>query len=89
MSDIWVVRRKDMETAETTRLTIRLPTRYVHLIDTFIRLGEFSSRSEVMRRALIDFVANYANDLLEKADKLKKIQELEQAVSVLDSLAKR
>lgn len=78
-----------METVETTRLTVRLPVRYANMVDTLIRLGEFSSRSEVIRRALSDFLANYAESLLHKVDKLKKMQELEQAVSVLDTYAKK
>lgn len=69
---------------ETQRITIRLPQHDIHSIDLFVRAGEFATRSEVIRRAVNEFVKNYADSLIEKADKIKKVQELEMA---LDSVA--
>ena len=43
---------------EKHRITIRLPQHDLHSIDLFIRAGEFSSRSEVIRHAVNDFIKN-------------------------------
>ena len=71
------------------RITIRLPQRDLHSIDLFIRAGEFSSRSEVVRRAVNEFIKNYANTVIEKAEKMKKVQELELAVEALEPYMKK
>jgi len=74
------VRRK----MEKDRITIRLPQLYMHQIDLFIRAGEFSSRSEVIRHAVNEFISNYSTRIIEKADKIKKVQELEAAVEAIE-----
>jgi len=74
---------------ETERITIRLPTIYLRQIDLFIRAGEFSTRSEVIRHAVNDYIGNYANSIIEKADKLKKVQELEAAVEAIEPYMKK
>ena len=66
------------------RITIRLPRLYMHQIDLFIRAGEFASRSEVIRHAVNEFITNYAGRIIEKADKIKKVQELETAVETIE-----
>ena len=57
---------------ETQRVTIRLPQHDIHSIDLFVRAGEFATRSEVIRHAVNDFIKNYANNIIEKAEKIKK-----------------
>ena len=69
---------------KTNRITIRLPQHDIHSIDLFVRAGEFATRSEVIRRAVNEFVKNYADSLIEKADKIKKVQELEQALDSIE-----
>jgi Arc/MetJ-type ribon-helix-helix transcriptional regulator len=69
---------------EKHRITIRLPQHDLHSIDLFIRAGEFSSRSEVVRHAVNDFIKNYASKVIEKAEKIKKVQELEMAVESIE-----
>jgi len=69
---------------ETQRITIRLPQHDIHSIDLFVRAGEFSTRSEVIRHAVNDFIKNYANNIIEKAEKIKKVQELELAVESIE-----
>jgi len=80
------VRRKDMETG---RLTVRLPLHDLRAIDLFIRVGEFTTRSEVIRHAVNEFIKRYSDEVVEKAEKIKKVQELEATVSVLESYAKK
>jgi len=74
---------------ETQRLTIRLPQHNVHSIDLFVRSGEFATRSEVIRHAVNDFIRNYANSIIDKADKIKKVQELELAVESIEPYIKK
>ena len=69
---------------ENDRITIRLPQLHLRQIDLFIRAGEFSSRSEVVRHAVNEYISNYAGRILEKADRLKKVQELEAAVESIE-----
>ena len=74
---------------ETDRITIRLPQIYLRQIDLFVRAGEFSTRSEVIRHAVNEFITNYAGRIIEKADKLKKVQELEAAVEAIEPYMKK
>jgi len=74
---------------ETERITIRLPTIYLRQMDLFIRAGEFSTRSEVVRHAVKEFIGTYANEILEKAENLKKVQELEAAVQAIEPYMKK
>jgi Arc/MetJ-type ribon-helix-helix transcriptional regulator len=74
---------------ETQRITIRLPQHDIHSIDLFVRAGEFATRSEVIRRAVNEFVKNYADSLIEKADKIKKVQELELALKSIEPYMKK
>jgi len=74
---------------EKNRITIRLPQHDLHSIDLFIRAGEFSSRSEVIRHAVNEFIQNYANKVIEKAEKIRKVQELENAVESIEPYMKK
>lgn len=69
---------------EKNRITVRLPQHDIRSIDLFIRAGEFSSRSEVIRHAVNDFIKNFANEVIEKAERIKKVQELELAVEAIE-----
>ena len=74
---------------ETDRITIRLPQLHLRQIDLFIRAGEFSTRSEVVRHAVNEYINNYAGRIIEKADKIKKVQELEAAVEAIEPYMKK
>ena len=74
---------------DTQRITIRLPQHNIHSIDLFVRSGEFATRSEVIRHAVNDFIKNYAQNIIEKADKIKKVQELELAVEYIEPYMKK
>jgi Arc/MetJ-type ribon-helix-helix transcriptional regulator len=74
---------------ETQRITVRLPQTDLHSIDLFIRAGEFSSRSEVIRHAVNDFIKEYAQQVIDKANKMKKVQELEMAVESIEPYMKK
>ena len=74
---------------ETRRITIRLSQHDIHSIDLFVRAGEFSTRSEVIRHAVNEFIKNYADQIIEKAEKIKKVQELELAIDSIEPYMKK
>ncbi|MFW6120010.1 MAG: ribbon-helix-helix domain-containing protein [Petrotogales bacterium] len=74
---------------ETDRITIRLPKIYLNQIDLFIKAGEFMTRSEVIRHAVNEYISNHAGRIIEKADKLKKVQELGAAVEAIEPYVKK
>ena len=74
---------------ESQRITIRLPQHHIHALDLFVRAGEFATRSEVIRHAINDYIKNYSNSIIEKAEKIKKVQELELAVESIEHYMKK
>jgi len=73
---------------ENDRITIRLPQIDLRQIDLLIRLGEFTTRSEVVRHAVKEYIENHTTRILAKADKYKKIQELEAAAAAIEPYMK-
>jgi Arc/MetJ-type ribon-helix-helix transcriptional regulator len=69
---------------ETDRITIRLPRIYLRQMDLFIRVGEFSTRSEVIRHAVKEYITNQSDRITQRTDKLKKVQELEAAIEAIE-----
>jgi len=74
---------------ETDRITIRLPRIYLRQVDLFIRVGEFSTRSEVIRHAVKEFISSQSDRIVERANKLKKVQRLEAAVEAIEPYMKK
>jgi Arc/MetJ-type ribon-helix-helix transcriptional regulator len=74
---------------EKQRITIRLPVTSIRSIDLFVRAGEFSTRSEVIRHAVNNFIKSFTDKVIEKTDQIKKVQELELAVEVMEPCTKK
>jgi len=74
---------------ETDRITIRLPKSYLRQIDLFIRAGEFLTRSEVIRHAVNEYIDKHATRVIEKAEKIRKVQELGSAVEAIEPYMKK
>jgi Arc/MetJ-type ribon-helix-helix transcriptional regulator len=74
---------------ETDRITIRLPQIDLHQIDLLIRIGEFSTRSEVVRHAVKEYIDKHTTIILAQAEKIKKIQQLEAAVEAIEPYMKK
>jgi len=81
--------RKEERKMDNIRITVRLPEHQIKTIDLFIRMGEFTTRSEVIRHALNDFIERYSDKITAKVEKIKKVQELEAAVSAIESYVKK
>ena len=74
---------------ESERITVRLPKRDLSSIDTFIGLGEFASRSEVIRHSVREFLRKHASELLESAEQLKQVQQLSNELESIESYLKK
>jgi len=44
------------------RITVRIPEKYLEEIDNFLETGKYSSRSEVIRHAIWEYVKNYRKE---------------------------
>ncbi|RLF41869.1 MAG: transcriptional regulator [Thermoplasmata archaeon] len=73
----------------TERMTIRLPSRDLQSIDTLIKMGEYSSRSEVIRHAVRDFLKRRIAEFLETAEKLKQFQQFNQELESMEEYMKK
>ena len=58
------------------RLTIRLPTQDIHIIDMFLKSGEFSSRSEFIRRAIREYQQTHMEEIIKKVEAMRKLQDI-------------
>src|SRR5438093_4826559 len=64
--------------ADTEKITLRLPARYLKALDFLVQVDDFPSRSEAVRAAIRDFV--YARVEL-VTEKLKKMQDAERTLA--------
>ena len=59
-----------------TRLTLRLSSQDIQIMDMFLRSGEFSSRSEFIRRAIREYQQNHMDEIIKKAEAVKKLKSI-------------
>jgi|LGOV01.1.fsa_nt_gb Arc/MetJ-type ribon-helix-helix transcriptional regulator len=59
-----------------TRLTLRLSMQDIQVMDMFLRSGEFSTRSEFIRRAIKEYQQNHMEEIIKKAEAVKKLQNI-------------
>ena len=59
-----------------TRLTLRLSMQDIQIMDMFLRSGEFSTRSEFIRRAIKEYQQNHMEEIIKKAEAVKKLQNI-------------
>ncbi len=67
-----------MRDADTGKITLRLPARYLKALDFLVQVDDFPSRSEAVRAAIRDFI--YARVEL-VTDRLKKMQDAERTLA--------
>lgn len=58
------------------RMTIRLPPYDTQVIDMFVKTGEFSTRSEFIRRAIKEYSQNHMEEIIKRAEAMKKLQNM-------------
>jgi len=54
-----------------------------------IRTGEFATRSEVIRHAINYFIKRKAESIIEEADKIKKVQDLNFEMESIEPYTKK
>jgi len=59
-----------------TRLTLRISMQDIQVMDMFLRSGEFSTRSEFIRRAIKEYQQNHMEEIIKKAEAVKKLQNI-------------
>jgi Arc/MetJ-type ribon-helix-helix transcriptional regulator len=59
-----------------TRLTLRLSMQDIQIMDMFLRSGEFSNRSEFIRRAIKEYQQNHMEEIIKKVEAVKKLQDI-------------
>jgi Arc/MetJ-type ribon-helix-helix transcriptional regulator len=74
---------------QTIRMTLRLPRQDGDMIDLFVKTGEFSSRSEFIRRAIREYSQNHAEDILKKAEAMKKLQNMVNVLEATEEYTKK
>lgn len=57
------------------RITVRLGRSDVQLMDGLIAAGAFTTRSDVIKKALRDLLLSYADKLVDEQQKMKKLHE--------------
>ncbi|HYS73484.1 MAG TPA: ribbon-helix-helix domain-containing protein [Thermoplasmata archaeon] len=67
-----------MRDADTEKITLRLPARYLKALDFLVQVDDFPSRSEAVRAAIRDFVYGRVELVTEK---LKKMQDAERTLA--------
>ncbi len=71
------------------RLTVRLPERSLDLMDLMIKLGEFSSRSEIIRLAVRDFVLERSEKTAEYLKKMERLRDMQDSLEKLEEFKRR
>ena len=59
------------------RITVRLPVHIIRAVDMFVKLGEFSCRSDVIRHGLNKLIEQDAERVIKKAEKIERLTKLE------------
>lgn len=68
--------------AETEKITLRLPARFLKALDFLVEVDDFPSRSEAVRAAIRDFV--YARVEL-VTDKLRKMEDAQRSMAQMEA----
>ena len=68
---------------ETEKVTLRIPKRYLRMIDFLVKVDDVSSRSQAIRDAIRDYVYHRTEVV---AEKLKKFQDAEKLVAELQDI---
>lgn len=75
-----------MRKADSEKITLRLPARYLKALDFLVEVDDFPSRSEAVRAAIRDLV--YARVEL-VTDKLRKMQDAERTLAEAETFKRQ
>ena len=71
------------------RMTIRLSQQDTHIIDMFVRSGEYSTRSEFIRRAIKEYSRNHMEEIISKAKAMRKLQNIVNNLEQIQDYSKK
>lgn len=57
-------------------MTVRLSRQDTHIIDMFVKSGEYATRSEFIRRAVKEYSRNHMEEIIKKTRAMKKLQNM-------------
>lgn len=81
--------RPRVSNTATERVTLRVESDHLQVIDQLVRLKQYSNRSDAVRHAIKEFVENAledVDDMLEKQEKRQKLMQLAALSDQLDEL---
>ncbi|HLA46492.1 MAG TPA: ribbon-helix-helix domain-containing protein [Thermoplasmata archaeon] len=68
------------------KITLRVPKRFLQMIDFLVEVDDFPNRSEAIRTAIRDIVYERVQTV---QDRLKKMEEAEKALANFEELKRR
>ena len=68
------------------KITLRVPKRFLQMIDFLVEVDDFPNRSEAIRTAIRDLVYERVQTV---QDRLKKMEEAEKALANFEELKRR
>ena len=71
------------------RMTIRLSRQDAHIIDMFIKSGEYATRSEFVRRAVKEYSRNHMEEIARKTKAMKKLQEMVNSLEQISDYSRK
>ena len=70
-------------TEPTEKITIRVPKKFIDMLDFLVQVNDFPSRSEAIRSAIRDMVYERVDLVIEK---MQRMQEAEKALAEMQNL---
>lgn len=74
--------KRQVAEADTEKITIRLPSRYLRALEFLVTVDDFPSKSEAIRAAIRDLIYARVDTVV---DRLKKLESAEQALSAMEA----
>jgi Arc/MetJ-type ribon-helix-helix transcriptional regulator len=71
------------------RITLRLPKQHIEIIDALVNIGEYASRSDVIRSAIRNLIYEQSDKLFEAIEKVEKLKRLTDTVNKLAQYTKK
>jgi Arc/MetJ-type ribon-helix-helix transcriptional regulator len=71
------------------RITIRLSQQDTHIIDMFLKSGEYATRSEFIRRAIKEYSQNHMEEIISKTKAMIKLQDIVNSLEQIQDYSKK
>jgi Arc/MetJ-type ribon-helix-helix transcriptional regulator len=71
------------------RIALRLPKYHLDVIDALVHIGEYTSRSDVIRTAIRELVHKEADKVSEGIEKMEKIKRITDLANKLSEFEKK